>query len=296
MRIALLGGSGFIGPRVAQALRAHGHEPLTLSRGSGVDRFAPSTVVRALSGADVLIDFIARDIENTAPVLDALSGKIKRYVLISSADVYRNFGVLHRLESAPVIALLNEDAPLRTQLYPYSRDPPRAGDDPEAWMESYDKIPIERAVHARTDMETTILRLPMVYGPGDKQQRFRVFTSPMRKGLDIAAHRAWLDWVTTYGHVDNVAAAIALAATQPGGANATFNVGETPEPHRAWISRFAQATAWRGAVIEDENAPIAAMLASLDLTATLALDTSRIRALGYCDPLSPEDAIHTVLD
>ncbi len=295
MRVAILGGSGFIGPHVAAALNTAGHETAILSRTSGADRNDPSTVTRALTNTDVLIDMIAYDVATTAPLLDALAGHVGRYVLISSADVYRNYGALHRLENAPAIPLLDEDAPLRTRLYPYRRDPPRAADDPDAWQDAYDKIPIERTVRARTDIATTILRLPMVYGPKDRQQRFRWITQQMRAGADIAAPAAWLDWITTYGHVDNVAAAIAHAAAHPAAANATFNIGEEPVPHRAWIARFAAAAGWRGAVRDDGAAPIAAMLSTLDLSIPLALDTGRITALGFRAPLSPEEAIASVL-
>jgi hypothetical protein len=33
--------------------------------------------------------------------------------------------------------------------------------------ESYDKIPVERAIMGDPGLRSTVLRLPMIYGPGD---------------------------------------------------------------------------------------------------------------------------------
>ena len=41
------------------------------------------------------------------------------------------------------------------------------------WLdEEYDKIPVEREILGDPDLPGTVLRLPMVYGPGDPLHRF----------------------------------------------------------------------------------------------------------------------------
>jgi hypothetical protein len=111
---------------------------------------------------DVVIDMIAITVETTVPLLNALASTIDRYVLVSSLDVYRNYGGLHRIETPqPIMQPQGEDSPLREQLYPYRVTPRRAIDDPQVWLDNYDKIPIERAVMERSDLQFAILHLPI---------------------------------------------------------------------------------------------------------------------------------------
>ena len=81
------------------------------------------------------------------------------------------------------------------------------------WLDQeYDKIPVERALLADKALPATVLRLPMVYGPGDKLHRFFPLLKRMDDGRsailmaeDLAA------WRGTKGYVNDVAAAIAAA-------------------------------------------------------------------------------------
>jgi nucleoside-diphosphate-sugar epimerase len=308
MRALVLGGGGFIGPHVAAALLRAGHEPIVVTRrgdhaAPGVecvagDRADAAAFARlaAARGCDALIDMIAYEPTSTIALRDALAGRIGRYLLVSSADVYRNYGGLHRRETAPPDTnALGETAARRTGLYPYRADPPRAADDPDAWRDRYDKIPVEDEVAGPA---STIVRLPMVYGPGDRNRRFAWIIGPMRKGAArLAAPEAWLNWRTSYGHVENVAAAIALCAVHPAAAGRVYNCGEPAEAHRAWVERCADLLAWRGEVTADEAAPSAAALAGLDLRYHLALDTTAIRTeLGYKEALAPRSALQSVID
>ena len=294
MRVLILGGSGFIGPRIPSALERLGHEGLIVSRTSklGADRNDPASVVRLATAerCDALIDVIAMEPRSTLALRDALHGRIGRYVLISSADVYRNYGGLHRIETPEPIGVLTEDAPRRTVLYPYRKSPPRAPGDPQTWMDTYDKIPIEDAL---TAPDETIIRLPMVYGPGDRNRRFRWIIAPMlARSEAVAAPAAWLDWITTYADVDDTAHAIALCATHPNSGGRTYHCGEPPVPHRVWVDRFAAILNWRGAVRAEADAPIAKMIADVNLAYSLALDTARIRAeLGFAEALTSEQAL-----
>lgn len=298
MRILILGGSGFIGPRIPAALERLDHEGLIVSRTSklSADRNDPASVARlaAREHCDALIDVIALEPRSTLALRDAVRERIGRYVLISSADVYRNYGGLHRIETPEPIAMLTEESPRRTVLYPYRKTPPRAPDDPQVRMDSYDKIPIEDALAAP---DATVIRLPMVYGPGDRNRRFRWIIAPMLARTNaVTAPAAWLDWVTTYGHVDDVAAAIALCATHPQAGGRTYHCGEPPVSHRVWIERFAAALNWRGGVKADDNAPIAPMVAAVNLAYPLALDTARVRAeLGFTEMLTSDEALQSVI-
>ncbi|MEV4823246.1 SDR family oxidoreductase [Micromonospora sp. NPDC049274] len=56
MRIAVAGGTGWVGHLVVDAVRAAGHEPVILARSTGVDLISGSGLDEALSGTPVVID------------------------------------------------------------------------------------------------------------------------------------------------------------------------------------------------------------------------------------------------
>jgi uncharacterized protein YbjT (DUF2867 family) len=56
MRIAVAGGTGVVGRHVVRAVRDLGHEPVTLTRSTGVDLVTGRGLEEALAGADAVID------------------------------------------------------------------------------------------------------------------------------------------------------------------------------------------------------------------------------------------------
>jgi nucleoside-diphosphate-sugar epimerase len=66
------------------------------------------------------------------------------------------------------------------------------------WDDSYDKIQVEQAIMSDPDLPGTILRLPMIYGPGDYARRFH----PVLKRIDD--RRAFIlyeqGWPHSNGH------------------------------------------------------------------------------------------------
>ncbi|MCG5468265.1 3-beta hydroxysteroid dehydrogenase [Micromonospora sp. LAH09] len=63
MRIAVAGGTGWVGRLVVDAVRATGHEPVILARSTGVDLVRGSGLDEALTGVPVVID-----VSNTSTV------------------------------------------------------------------------------------------------------------------------------------------------------------------------------------------------------------------------------------
>ena len=307
MRTLVIGGGGPIGQAVVRAFIARDHETLWTSRqadtpetaGDGhiqVDRNRPGDIARVVRDHQIetVVDMVAYSDASTQPLLSALTGILQRYVLVSSGDIYRNYGLLHRLEAGEADrSPLDETAPLRTARFPYRAATPRAEHAPDRWMDDYDKIPIEAAV-SRMTCDWTILRLPMVYGPGDRQRRFRWAIAPMMsQAAVLQAPSAWLDWTTTYGFIDNVAAAVAHGAAHPGAANATFNVTDEPAMnHRGWIERFRLATGWRGTVdTTGIDTPLSRALSGLDLSVPLDVSAERLFTdLAFTAPIAPDVA------
>lgn len=302
MRVLVVGGGGPIGQAAIRAFAARGDSVRWTSRQSlpppgaaeghlQADRARPEEIVRIVldQKVDTVVDMVAYALADTQPLLAALQGFVGRHVLISSCDVYRNYGLLQRIEAgAPDTGPLAETASLRTSRFPYRGGRPRPPGDPARWMDDYDKIPIEAAVR---DMacDWTILRLPMVYGPGDRQRRFRWAIRPMLAEAPVLeAPRAWLAWTTGYGFIGNVGAAIVHAAGHAKAARATFNIADEPAmDHGGWIERFRAVTGWTGAVEPtDADTPFAQAVSGMDLSAPLNISSGRMRAeLGFTPPV-----------
>ncbi len=176
-------------------------------------------------GPDVVIHTVAMGSVDGQAAVGAFAGRAGRLVLLSSGDVYREYGRFIRVEPGPgEEGLLSEESPLRTTLFPYRAQ----ASSNEALQYWYEKILAERAVLNNPDLPATILRLPKVYGPGGNQDLATIYR-----------YRKYSDWRWTHGFVENVAAAVALAATHPLAGGQIYNVGEAYTPtmseRLAWL-------------------------------------------------------------
>lgn len=311
MRTLVLGAPGFIGRQLSAYLTNTGQAVWGLGRShraaAGLaatyicgDRRCPDEVLDIVrsKGIECVVDLVAMTEQETQPLIQRLDGAVHQYVMISSCDVYRNYELLHRLAEGPATAgWLNEDAPLRVTRYPYqgsnnSPDPARRFD-----IDTYDKIPIEHAVRELT-LDWTILRLPMVFGPGDRLHRFRWAVAHMATSREpLVMPSAWAYWVSTYGYVENVAAAVASTVGNTIAARKTFNVGELePADNLNWARGLADVMEWPGSieVTSDPGHPLARKLhaTGLDLSVPLAVDSRRFRTeTGFRDPVPMRSAL-----
>ena len=234
--------------------------------------------------------------------MDVFRGVAKRVVALSSIDVYRACGVLHRLEEGPLEPVpLTEDSALRTKLQTYPPNQVKMLQQIFGWLDrEYDKIPVERAVLGDSDLPGTVLRLPMVYGPGDRLHRFY----PMLKRMDdrrktIVMQESWARWRAPRGYVENVSAAIALAATSDIAAHRIYNVAE-PESFSEleWTERIARVVGWNGKIV---TVPEEKLLPQLRVPGNLmqhwSADSTRIRAeLGYEEPIALDEALRRTIE
>jgi nucleoside-diphosphate-sugar epimerase len=314
MRLLIIGAGGFIGVPLAQHLTSAGHEVIGLSRTAPTilagllyhvcaDRGDAQAVAAAVKSGRIesVVDLLALTEEATRRLLDALEGHIARYILVSSGDVYRNYGGLLRKEEAqPILDAMGEEAPLRASRYPYRGAKRRRDEDADRWLDDYDKIPIEANVVARSGIDWTILRLPMVFGPQDRQHRFGWLIRPLAAGAEhIAMPRSWAQWRTSYGYVEDVAAGIALAATHEAVSRRVFNLGMRQAPtHEEWVARFATVIGWRGQIMFDSDpmSPLSTKIKALDLSFPLVLDTQRVRSeLAFTEVVDERTAVaHTI--
>jgi nucleoside-diphosphate-sugar epimerase len=317
--VLVVGGTGFIGRHVARALDGAGCAVTVLHRGrhegdlpAGVrhvrDEAAAIPVLRFPEAArtpapDVVVHMVPTGDADARAAVEAFRGIARRVVAVSSGDVYRAYGQLigqEETEGPEWLAgspgpFLTEDAPLRTRLYPYGREV--AG--PWGPLRDYEKILVERAVLGEPDLPGTVLRLPKVYGPGDVRPLFHPYVKRMDDGRRaILLGYAQARWRWTHGYVEDVAAAIALAALDDRAAGRVYNVGEMPTPTQAArIRELGRAAGWAGRLvtIPDDRLP-AHLRSTYGSAPDLAYDTDRIRReLGYREVVRREDALARTL-
>jgi nucleoside-diphosphate-sugar epimerase len=295
MRVALLGGTGFIGRHVARRLLDSAADLITIQRGRtggslpgvrglAADRGDAEALHAALAEAApaVLIDMIAYTARDAERLLAALPESVERLIVISSGDVYWTYGAFLGIESAdPPVAPLDENAPLRRGRYPYRAQ----ASGPDDLFYHYEKIEVERIMRAGAGLPVTVLRLPMVYGPNDPQRRIAGYVDRLRAGSGrLRLNSAEAAWRCTRGYVEDVAAAIALAALDDRAGGATYNLGESDAlSERLWFEAVAEAAGWNGEIIVDAETP-PSLPARWEFP--LETDTRRIREqLGSREPI-----------
>jgi nucleoside-diphosphate-sugar epimerase len=302
VRILIIGGTSFMGPVVVRRLVESGHSVTVFHRGQTSARL-PTDVQHVLDdrrnlqahrseferlGIDIVIDMIAYIERDALDLLATFRGIARRTVVISSADVYRAYGRFLGLESGPPEETpLREDAPLRSVLFPYRGQ----ATDPTDFAFAYDKIPVEQALMAETALASTVLRLPMVHGPGDTHHRLSAYLKRMDDGRPfIVLEEAFARWKCPRGYVEDVASAIALAATDDRAAGGVFNVAEAKALTEAdWVRAIGGAVGWRGKVI---TAPSGRIAIPYTVEQSLDTDSSRIRRqLGFTEVTTLQRAL-----
>jgi nucleoside-diphosphate-sugar epimerase len=176
VKALLLGGTRFIGHHLAGALLARGHEVTLFHRGRTPsehgcaarevlgDRNAPGELARlGRSGRfDAVVDFCAYRPEETRVAIEAFSGRVGRFVHLSTGAVY----------------LVRAGAPRPARESDYEGPTiPRPEGDPGEWEYGMEKRGCEDALAAagRAGFPFTTLRLPIVHGPRDHTLRLHSY-------------------------------------------------------------------------------------------------------------------------
>ena len=308
MKILVIGGTNFIGPHVVRRLASMGHEVSVFHRGhtqaelpQGVNQilgdrarltdFRPQFEQVA---PDVVLDMILLNEQHAQTTMDTFRGIVERVVAVSSMDVYRAYGIIRGLESGFEPVPLTEDSALRSSLYPFQ-------DSPEIKpVADYEKILVEQVVMGDPVLPGTIVRLPMVYGSKDYQHRLKPYLQRMDEGRPIIIlEESVANWRGSYGYVENVAVAIALAVTSEQAKNRVYHVADSDiftEAER--ISRIGQIAGWQGKVVSmpRSNMPLEWHL-GYNTSQHWFIDSSRIREeLGYSEVISLDEALRRTVE
>jgi nucleoside-diphosphate-sugar epimerase len=307
MRVLVLGGTGFVGSAVVEELVAHGHDVSVFHRGVTAARAG----VRQIQGnrndlaacaddlrraaPEVVVDAIAATGAQSRELVETFRGAARRTVVLSSGDVYLAYDILHGRHPGPVQPTpITEAAPLRESRYPY-----RGAAIPDmSWVDPafYDKIEVEREAMSEPSLPSTILRLPMVYGPGDLtgiRRRFEAWRKPMDDGTaEIQLSRAMAEWHAPWGHTENIADAVVLAVENECAAGQIYNVCD---PDRLTVAELAGEIAavvgWFGRIALTDASE------QLKLAQHLDMDSTKIREeLGYAERVPRGEALRRTIE
>jgi nucleoside-diphosphate-sugar epimerase len=307
MRALVIGGNGFIGGPLVRELAGAGHEIAVLRRGAetspGValirgDRNridACEAQIRAFH-PQVIIDMVLSSPRQAESVAALAHGMGARLIAISSMDVYRAWGVLLGTEPGELEPLpITEDSALRSVSRSYPPEAVEVMKNIFTWLTpDYDKVAVEQAVMSGSN-RNTVVRLPMVYGPGDPLHRLYAVVKRIQDGRPaILLPDDQAVWRGPRGFVDNVAHAIALAAASDRAQGRTYHVCEEPaQTDLEWMKSAAEQMEWGGkfVVLPRERTP-KHLLQPVNAAQHGVADSSRIRSeLGYCEVVPLYDAM-----
>jgi nucleoside-diphosphate-sugar epimerase len=246
---------------------------------------------------DVVIDCILSSGTQAKGAMEVFRGVTSRFVALSSQDVYRAYGILLGLETGELQQLpITEDSELRTNRRPYTAEHLKQVQKVFSWLDDeYDKIEVERWVMNDKELPATVLRLPMTYGPGDPLHRLY----PTLKRIDdsrpaILMEKGLAGLRLPRGYVENVAAAIALAATSDVAKDKIYNIVEpTSFSESEWTRQIGDVAGWNGKVIELDAADTPPHLrAPFNTTQDWVVSGDKIRSeLGFMDPVGIPEAL-----
>lgn len=306
MRVLIIGGTSFIGPAVVRRLVGLGHEFAVFHRGQtqadlppGVEHFygdrhelGKHAEAFRRFGPDVVVDTIAFTEADALGLVRTFRGLARRMVVISSADVYRAYGHFLGIEPGPIEPTpLTEESPLRQVLFPYRSQ----AEVPDDFLYCYEKILVETAVLGEPDLPGTVLRLPMVHGPGDPYSRLSPYLKRMDDGRPaIVLDETMARWKCPRGYVEDVAAAIALVVVDERAAGRMYNVSEpTVFSEAEWVRKIGEVVGWRGEVV---TAPAGRIPLPYRLEQSFDTDSGRIRReLGFNETVSPQEALERTI-
>lgn len=231
MKILIIGGTRRCGPYLVEELVGNGHSVTCYHRGqhniSFSDRarhiygdrrdYAAFKKQMAEIEADVVIDMIAGDDKDVQAVVEAFSGRIQRYICISSYEVYEAFEAAWSHTESFQPAPIPEDAPKRKQLHLYGEE------------RRYDKLLVEKEAmeaHERGDFPVAILRWPALYGPRDTTPREWYYVKQALDGRKQIALPNGGQSLFPRGYFQNMAHTAALAVENEAASGQIYNAAD----------------------------------------------------------------------
>jgi nucleoside-diphosphate-sugar epimerase len=301
VRVLVLGGSGFVGPFVVRRLLGAGHDVLMFHRGSHEPPMAAAAehlhgdfgdlrdlLPRLLAWKpDVVVD-VNPGIGKCGHGVLHFAGAVEHAVVLTSHDVYRAMDVLWGRSSHLQAMPVDERSALRT------RPSPDLGGEL-----AFDNLDVERAVASHRRLPATILRLPIVYGPLDRQRRLRDYVRQMDDGRDVLLDARLARLRISRGFVENVAHAVTCVVGAARAKGRIYNVSEPDVLSEAeWVREIGNACDWNGDVVAVDPAHLPPELrVPLPEGQHLFSTAAAIRAdLSYREPVPRAEALRRAVE
>jgi len=148
------------------------------------------------------------------------------------------------------------------------------------------------------DIYCTILRLPALYGAGDRQHRCLPYLQQMFDQQPILLEEQQAQWRFSHGYVETIAVAIALAVTDNRAAGRIYNLGEAST--LTLLERIQRLGNWVNWQVEIVTLPKDQLPSHLQMNLQwqyhLAMDTTRFREeLDYVEAISEVEALRQMI-
>ena len=258
--ILLIGGTGFIGRHLIEALNKDNHQLILFSRQAPGFDLPPGVI--SIQGnrmqlkqyrqqfemfkPDVVVDLIPYTKQEAEGLLETFQGITSHIVALSSGDVYQAYEIFHGGDGQVISSELDENSALRTTMFPYRR--PEQFND---WLYDYEKIHVEQILMGNSAIDVTILRLAALYGEYDRQKKLSAYIQPMLQEEDeilIPEHKA--NWRWSRAYVKDIVQAIVLSIEKEAARNEVFNVGAKKTYSQFEIIELLKAlTGWKGDIV-----------------------------------------------
>ena len=180
MKVAITGGTGFVGSHLLDRLHEDGHEVVLVARGAR----EPAFDARELEGTR----FVAASVTDAAALREAFAGcdAVAHLAGINRERGAQTYERVHVAGTETVVEAAADAGVPRLALTSYLRARPGCG---SGYLES--KWAAEEVVR-RSDLEYTVVKPGVVYGPGDQMLRGlarSLVTTPVFPGVGFGERR-----------------------------------------------------------------------------------------------------------
>ncbi|GAB2840543.1 NAD-dependent epimerase/dehydratase family protein [Lentzea nigeriaca] len=234
MKILVLGGTGFVGRHVRDALHRAGHDVLSVSRGTGVDLMT-ADLAPVVDGCDVVVNAAGSVwLATEQQMLEANAALVDRLVKALSDQRFVQLGTVHEYGSGVAGRGTTETQPT-VPLTPYGKS----------------KL-IGTTAALDSGRDVVVLRVSNVIGPGVPEgSLMRTVADHLASGSDepltFGSLRAWRDYVDARDVADAVLRAITAPVT-----GEVINIGSGAAVRTRTLVERMVALSGRGvAIVED---------------------------------------------
>ena len=278
MRVVVTGASGFIGQALVPALRARGHEVVALERTATGDLAGSTAWPAHLAGAHAVVHLAA--LAHSRHADEARLGAVNVDAALALGRAAAVAGV--RMLQMSSVKALGEETPQR----------PFGDSSPPAPQDAYGraKAAAETALRAVPGLSLTVLRPPLVYGPGVKAN-FLALLRAVARGWPLPL--AGIENRRSLVYAGNLVDAVVRCLESPLAAGKTYGVTDGAPLSTPALCRALGAALGRPArLFPLPPALLEIAPAARKLTRSLVIDDSAIRReLGWAPPHTFEEGL-----